>query len=187
MDSVVIVVLLIGFCMFLWGFIWVSGLVVIPWVRCMFFVVKTAILIVLLIIFFRPFTSHAAPVGYSQYGDLAEEQYQDDLGLLACVVWAEAGNQDLYGKELVVDVILNRMDNPNYPNTIREVIFDDYQFSTVKDGGLDKAYYNVTQDCYTAVSNELSGRNDSEALFFCAGGYGCGTPMYKYGDHYFSK
>ncbi len=132
-------------------------------------------------------TVQAAPQGYSKYGDLAEEVYQDDLGLLACTVWAEAGNQDLHGKELVVDVVLNRMDSPDYPDTIREVIFDKYQFSTASNGGLDKAYYNVTQDCYTAVSNELSERNDSEALFFCAGGYGCGTPMYKYGDHYFSK
>lgn len=129
----------------------------------------------------------AAPEGYSRYGELAEEIYQDDLGLLASVVWAEAGNQDMYGKELVVDVILNRLDSSQYPNTIKEVIFEDYQFSTVRNGGLDKAYYNVTQDCYTAVANELLDRNDSEALFFCAGGYGCGTPMYKYGDHYFSK
>ena len=131
-------------------------------------------------------TVHAAPQGYSKYGELAEEVYQDELGLLACTVWAEAGNQDLHGKELVVDVVLNRMDNPNYPDTIKEVIFDKYQFSTVLDGGLNKAYYNVTEDCYTAVKNELSERNDSEALFFCAGGYGCGIPMYKYGDHYFS-
>ena len=133
------------------------------------------------------FKVHAAPSGYDKYGELAEEVYQDDLGLLACTVWAEAGNQDLYGKELVVDVILNRVDSVQYPNTIREVIFDKYQFSTTRNGALDKAYYNVTQECYTAVANELLDRNDSEALFFCAGGYGYGTPMYKYGDHYFSK
>ena len=96
-------------------------------------------------------TVHAAPQGYSKYGELAEEVYQDELGLLACTVWAEAGNQDLHGKELVVDVVLNRLDNPNYPDTIKEVIFDKYQFSTVLDGGLNKAYYNVTEDCYMAV------------------------------------
>ncbi len=149
--------------------------------------ILNAVAIVATIIFGCGFTAHAAPSGYAKYGELAEEIYQDDLGLLACTVWAEAGNQDLRGKELVVDVVLNRVDSPEYPNTIREVIFDKSQFSTVTDGGLDKAYYNVTQDCYTAVANELSSRNDSKALFFCAGGYGCGTPMYKYGDHYFSR
>lgn len=130
---------------------------------------------------------NAAPPGYDKYGELAEEIYQDDLGLLACLVWAEAENQDLYGKELVADVVLNRMDSSRFPDTIREVIFEKYQFSAVENGRLDKAYYNVTQDCYTAVANEFLDRNDSEALFFSAGGYSCGTPAYKYGDHYFCK
>lgn len=136
----------------------------------------------------QPLKAHAAPPGYAKYGEFAEEQYCDDLQLLACTVWAEAGNQDAYGKELVADVVLNRVDDPRFPDTIREVIFQKGQFSTVRDGALDRAYYNVTQDCFDAVSNELLSRNDSEALFFCAGNYSvCGSPLYKYGDHYFSK
>ena len=138
--------------------------------------------------FLQPLKAHAAPPGYAKYGELAEEQYCDDLQLLGCIVWAEAGNQDAHGKELVADVVLNRVDDPRFPDTIREVIFQKGQFSTVKDGVLDRAYFNVTQDCFDAVSNELLSRNDSEALFFCAGNYSvCGSPLYKYGDHYFSK
>lgn len=136
----------------------------------------------------QPLKAHAAPPGYAKYGEFAEEQYCDDLQLLGCIVWAEAGNQDIHGKELVADVVLNRVDDPRFPDTIREVIFQKGQFSTVKDGALDRAYYNVTQECFDAVSNELLSRNDSEALFFCAGNYSvCGSPLYKYGDHYFSK
>lgn len=136
----------------------------------------------------QPLKAHAAPPGYAKYGELAEEQYYDDLQLLGCIVWAEAGNQDAHGKELVADVVLNRVDDPRFPDTINEVIFQKGQFSTVSNGALDKAYYNVTQECFDAVSNELLSRNDSEALFFCAGNYSvCGSPLYKYGDHYFSK
>lgn len=147
-----------------------------------------AAMIAMALILSQPLKAHAAPPGYAKYGEFAEEQYCDDLQLLACTVWAEAGNQDAYGKELVADVVLNRVDDPRFPDTIREVIFQKGQFSTVRDGALDRAYYNVTQECFDAVSNELLSRNDSEALFFCAGNYSvCGSPLYKYGDHYFSK
>lgn len=149
-------------------------------------VIVSAIVIVLSVL--KPLKAHAAPPGYAKYGELAEEQYCDDLQLLGCIVWAESGNQDAHGKELVADVVLNRVDDPRFPDTIREVIFQKGQFSTVSNGALDRAYYNVTQECFDAVSNELLSRNDSEALFFCAGNYSVyGSPLYKYGDHYFSK
>ena len=49
----------------------------------------------------------------------------DSIDLLAKCVEAEAGNQGLYGKQLVVDVILNRVDSDSFPNTIEEVIKQD--------------------------------------------------------------
>ncbi len=119
---------------------------------------------------------------------IEEETYQGELQLLACVVQAEAGNQDMTGKKLVVDTILNRVDSPEYPDTISGVIYQSSQFSCVKDGNLDKAFWNVTDDCFRAVTAELAQRTDSSILYFTAGGYGqYGTPAYKYGDHYFSR
>lgn len=117
-----------------------------------------------------------------------EEIYQGELQLLACVVYAEAGNQDMTGKRLVVDTILNRVDSPQYPNSITEVIYQQNQFSCVTDGNLNKAFWNVTDECFTAVSEELVSRTDSSILYFTAGGYGqYGTPAYKHGSHYFSR
>lgn len=119
---------------------------------------------------------------------IEEETYQGELQLLACVVFAEAGNQDMTGKRLVVDTILNRVDSPQYPNTITEVIYQSGQFSCVKDGNLDKAFWNVTADCFTAVTAELAQRTDNSILYFTAGGYGqYGTPAYQHGSHYFSR
>mgnify|MGYP002516721462 FL=1 len=150
--------------------------------------ISAFLILITMFLTINPITVHAAPQGYDKYGELAEETYNDELELLACIVWAEAGNQDLHGKELVADVVLNRMDDPRFPDTIKEIIFQKGQFSTARNGALDKAYYNVTQECFDAVANELQSRNDSEALFFCANGYSiCGSPMYQYGDHYFSK
>ena len=92
------------------------------------------------------------------------------------------------GKELVADVVLNRMDNDMFPSTIKEIIFQQNQFSTVTDGALNKAYYTVTDECYQAVKNEIADRNDNSIIFFSAGGYSqYGANAYKYGDHYFSR
>lgn len=110
----------------------------------------------------------------------------DDLHLLACLVHAEAGIEDFHGKQLVVDVVLNRVDSAEFPNSIRDVIFEKNQFSTVTDGALDRAFNEVTQECYDAVALELEERTDSNILFFTAGGYNAScVPAYVYGHHYF--
>ena len=117
---------------------------------------------------------------------IVEEQRFDSesLDLLAMVVQAEAGNQGLMGKQLVVDVILNRVDNPKFPNDLESVLRQSGQFSVVSSG----AIYRVTVDEETieAIRLELEERTDSDILFFCAGGFNsCCEPAYKYGDHYF--
>lgn len=117
---------------------------------------------------------------------IAMEDYYAELTLLACLVQAEAGNQDMRGKRLVVDTVLNRVDHPDFPDTITDVIYQKYQFSTVWDGALERAYWTVTEDCYEAVRLELEGRMDPNVLYFTAFGYGqYGTPAYQAGDHYF--
>lgn len=119
---------------------------------------------------------------------IAEEEYWDSLELIALTVEAEAGNQDIYGKRLVVDVILNRVDSPVFPDTIEGVITQIHQFETYSNGMIDAAGYHMQEDDYTAVLMELESRTDPEILYFTAGGYNAsGSPAYKYGDHYFSK
>ncbi len=120
---------------------------------------------------------------------IREEEWLGELELLATLVEAEAGNQDLDGKRLVADVVLNRMESEDYPNTITEVIYQDNQFSTVLDGALEKASFNISDESFEAVrieALESEERLDEEILFFTAGGYNsyC-KPAYKYGDHYF--
>lgn len=118
---------------------------------------------------------------------IQEEDYEADLQLLACLIEAEAGNQDLTGKRLVADVVLNRVADPRFPDTIPGVIFQPGQFSVVNNGALAKAYYNVKEDDFTAVTMELADQIDYSVLYFTAGGYGCGEPAYQYGDHYFGR
>ena len=117
--------------------------------------------------------------------DMQEELYFDSLEMLAICVEAEAGNQDLYGKRLVVDVILNRVDSDRFPDDIESVISQKYHFSTYWNGEMDKIT-EPSEETFEAVRMELDERLDDKILFFSAGGYSeyC-IPAHKYGDHYF--
>jgi spore germination cell wall hydrolase CwlJ-like protein len=124
---------------------------------------------------------------YDKYDELAEEYYYDELELLACLVWAEAESQDQLGKELVVDVVLNRVIDPAFPSTIKEVIFQKNAFSPVANGRLNKAYENVTQECFDAVAHELEQRHDVHIVYFTSNGYSqYGRNAYKHMGHFFS-
>jgi spore germination cell wall hydrolase CwlJ-like protein len=117
--------------------------------------------------------------------DIAEEEYLDSLELLAQCVEAEAGNQGLLGKRLVADVILNRVDSLDFPNTIEGVITQPYQFTSYWNGSISRV--SVSDETFEAVSMELEERCNTELLFFTAQAYGSyGTPWRQVGDHYFS-
>ena len=118
--------------------------------------------------------------------DIAEEIYFDSLEYLACCVEAEAGNQGLMGKRLVCDVILNRVDSKDFPDNIFDVINQKNQFSVVSNGRIYEV--SVSDETFEACRLELEERTDKDILYFTAGGYSaCGSPAYKYKDHYFSR
>lgn len=117
--------------------------------------------------------------------EIAEEEYWDSLELLAICVEAEAGNQGLDGKRMVVDVILNRVDDPDWPDTIEEVISQPVHFSSYWDGSMDNV--SVSDETFEAVRMELEKRSWTGIYYFTAGKYSeYGTPWRKVGDHYFS-
>ena len=113
---------------------------------------------------------------------------QSELDLMAAIIYAEAGDQDFEGMRLVGDVIMNRVNSPDpyWPDTVAEVVYQPYQFSPVLDGGLDRAWANVTPECYEAARLALSGDHiNTDVIFFSM--YGCanGTFVFQHGCHYF--
>ena len=119
--------------------------------------------------------------------DIKEMDYWGELELLAAVVEAEAGNQDMTGKRLVVDVVLNRVDSPLFPDTITEVLEQSGQFSTMWNGAVEDAGWHMQEDDYTAVMMEVTGvRLDYDIYYFTAGEYNASCkPAYIHGDHFF--
>lgn len=142
-------------------------------------------------------------VGYSQVGEygrpfvlvtedteeqIQEEIYLGELELLAQLVEAEAGNQPFEGKCLVVDVVLNRVESPDFPNTISEVIFQDGQFSVITNGAFEKAAWNMQESDYAAVMVETELHTNKNVLYFnnCSTVSGTGN-KFKVGDHWFRE
>ena len=121
--------------------------------------------------------------------DIAEEEYWDSLELLAICVEAEAGNQSLEGKRLVVDVILNRAEDHSgeWPDTIAGVISQKNQFTSYWDGGMADIW-EPSEETYQAVKMEVEQRGYPGIYYFREGQWSdYGTPWRKTGAHYFSK
>lgn len=120
--------------------------------------------------------------------EIAEQEWQGELELLAALVYAEAHTEDLAGKRLVADVVLNRVDSPLFPDTIAGVVMQERQFATWASGKVEAAGWLVGSEEYEAVGMEAHGeRLDRSVLYFTAGHYNAsGTPAYRHGNHYFS-
>lgn len=125
-------------------------------------------------------------------GDPVEDPIEDEveidedvLYLMANCVEAEAGDQGELGKRYVADVILNRVDHKDFPDTIEGVITQKYHFSAYWDGGMDR--FKPTEETIRICREELVTRQNYEILFFAMGRYNpYGTPSFQYKDHYFS-
>lgn len=92
-------------------------------------------------------------------------EYEYDI--LLHIVSAEARGCDLKGQILVANVILNRVEDEHFPDTIEEVVFQKNQFSPVVEGTLWDA--PITDSVREAVDYALAGVDYSQgALFFSA-------------------
>lgn len=119
---------------------------------------------------------------------LQEEKKNGMFELVAQLIRAEAGNQPYEGKKAVAAVVYNRMASRNFPDTVEGVIFQKNAFTVINTGAFDKAGWMVSEEDYKAAIEEWENRSDVEILYFKAGGYHeFGTPVYRIGEHYFSK
>ena len=116
----------------------------------------------------------------------------EEKEMLAKIIMAEAEGESTEGKALVGLVVLNRVLDKQFPDTIEEVIFQPRQFSVVTEGG---RYYTTEPDaeCYEALELVLSGWDESYgALYFesCAGSSWHSRNLefvFEFGNHKFYR
>lgn len=126
--------------------------------------------------------------------DITEQDYENMLRM----VEAEAGGEDRTGKLLVANVIINRVKDECFPDTVTDVIFQKEkgvsQFSPISDGRFYSV--SVSEETIEAVNAALYGEDCSEgALYFMAREYADKdkaawfdkhlTKLFTYGGHEF--
>ena len=90
-----------------------------------------------------------------------------DVYWLSRIIYAESGNQSLAGQIAVGNVVLNRVSDPRFPDSVYAVIFDQtygVQFSPVETGSI---YAEPDNEAVVAAKLALEGYNTGgNALYF---------------------
>lgn len=105
----------------------------------------------------------------------AIEVTQKEADELLRIAWCEAGNQGPDGQLYVMSVIINRVNSPEFPNNIHDVIYQPYQFAT---GGMSNA--KPTNETHLALAYLEMGNLIPEIVAF-------ETTENNALDRYFSK
>ena len=120
----------------------------------------------------------------------AELHFSDeDVYILACLVYHEARGESFEGQVAVVEVVLNRMLSDYFPDTVEEVVFQKYgdvwQFSPAP------YLYSAEPDKeqYLAVHTAIEEREhilSEDTVYFSTAPYNESVDMII-GNHYFCK
>lgn len=124
----------------------------------------------------------------------------EDLDILMRIVESEAGNQDVEGRLLVANVVLNRVQSEKFPDSVKEVVFQKEkginQFSPVANGTIWNV--KISDETDEAVGRALDGEDISDgALYFVARKHADGekikwfdknlTYLFEHGGHEFFR
>jgi len=126
---------------------------------------------------------------------------KSDLRLLSALIYCEAGGESYSGKLAVGIVVMNRVRASAFPDSVKSVIYQKYQFGPVRNGALNKALSEYDagkftssreKECVKAAKEALSGsksitvsgksKNFGSYLFFSGRLSGA---TYKLGNHQF--
>ncbi|HJA93264.1 MAG TPA: cell wall hydrolase [Candidatus Eisenbergiella merdipullorum] len=94
---------------------------------------------------------------------------RQEYDLLAALIQCEAGGESYIGQVAVGNVVMNRVESANHPNTISEVIYAAGQFSPVRNGSLSRTLNsgNVSASCRQAALEAIAGSEPvGDKLYF---------------------
>lgn len=97
----------------------------------------------------------AAKMGISLSGGSSSSSYNsNDRYLLAKVIYAEARGESYTGQVAIGAVVLNRVEDSRFPNTIAGVIYQPWAFTAVNDGQIN---LEPNATAYQAADDALNG------------------------------
>ncbi|WP_394137167.1 cell wall hydrolase [Cytobacillus oceanisediminis] len=87
----------------------------------------------------------------------------EEKRLLARLVQAEAEGEPFEGKVAVADVVLNRVEHEQFPDTVKDVIYQKNAFEPVQNGSINKPASN---EAVQAVETALVDKEKNEELLY---------------------
>lgn len=120
------------------------------------------------------FMSLSMPVQAQEIQPKTIELSYEEAQELMQIAWCEAGNQGPSGQALVMSVVLNRVQSPEWPDDIHSVIWQPHQFSTSR---MSEAEINA--DTHMALAEIEMGNITPEIIAF-------ETTSSNFLDRYFS-
>lgn len=137
--------------------------------------------------------SKARELGYYAQQTVTDNQMSEtDYYTLLHIVEAEATGGDVFSKMMVAGVVLNRVRDAHFPDTIYEVVWQSGQFQPTSDGRIYSC--TITDTTEEAVERVLQGEDFTQgALFFFARNSADHSnvtwfdaslvPLFEYGGH----
>ena len=115
-------------------------------------------------------------ITYEVYG---YDYSPNEMVMIGKVVQHEAGNQSELGKRLVIDTIMNRVESPDFPDTVEGVLGQKGQYCDPKE--------YPPRWIYSLIAQEMYNRTNDKVLWYKTKSYHkYGEPIIQEGDHYFS-
>lgn len=112
---------------------------------------------------------------------------REDRDLMMRVATAEGEDQGEDGMWLILSVIMNRVEDPDYPDNIHDVIYQPYQFTSILDKRAEEA--EPTEACEMAMVRIEEGEIAPEIIAFDLKDAGIlekyFEPVFDYRDHSF--
>jgi N-acetylmuramoyl-L-alanine amidase len=88
---------------------------------------------------------------------------EEEKKLLARLVQAEAEGEPFEGKVAVADVVLNRVEHEQFPDTVKDVIYQRNAFEPVQNGSINEPASN---EAIKAVEKALIDQEKNEELLY---------------------
>jgi len=73
---------------------------------------------------------------------------------LATAIYCEARGENLMGQRAVAQVVINRVEDPRWPDTVCSVVWEPKQFSFTHDGKSEKMYEAEARETAMQVAEE---------------------------------
>lgn len=100
-------------------------------------------------------------LGISMGGATAANE--SNINLLARIISAESRGEPYSGQVAVGAVVLNRVEHPNFPDTLSGVIYQNGAFTAVVDGQFEQP---VSDSSYKAAKDALNGQDPSGGAIY---------------------